>query len=235
MPYHNSVNTTVAKGWAYINNQKYFFDDNGNVAGNMPSKKVIDVSLYNGKIDWQTVKNYGDIDGTILRITAHPNGSYIEDSQFANNLAGCRKYGIPFGVYIYDYSNSDADAYNEAEIVMSILKKYNVLANELSYPIYFDMERQNLTLQQNESYSNTFINRINQYGYVANIYGYRSMLTTSLNSVNILKNVSWMDAYTKEIGWNNPHYNGIFGWQYTSSGSVPGINGDVDISCFYQI
>lgn len=63
---------------------------------------------------------YGDIDGVIIRIVQHPNGSYIEDSQFANNLAGCRKYGIPFGVYIYDYSNNTADAFNEAELVTSI-------------------------------------------------------------------------------------------------------------------
>ena len=44
-----------------------------------------------------------------------------------------------------------------------------------------------------------------------------------------------MAAYTDEIGWNNPYYHGKFGWQYTSSGSVPGINGDVDISCWYEI
>ena len=90
LPFHNIINTTERIGWAYIDGQKYFFDNKGNIAGNMPSKKVIDVSSYNGNIDWNTVKQYGDIDGAILRIAAHPNGEYIEDVQFANNLAACR-------------------------------------------------------------------------------------------------------------------------------------------------
>lgn len=56
LPFHNIINTTERIGWAYIDGQKYFFDNKGNIAGNMPSKKVIDVSSYNGNIDWNTVK-----------------------------------------------------------------------------------------------------------------------------------------------------------------------------------
>ena len=233
--YQNILNTTVSKGWTYLDGKKYFFDNKGNVAGNMPAKKVIDVSVYNGTIDWNTVSRYGDIDGAILRIVAHPNGSYIEDGQFANNLAGCRKYNIPFGIYIYDYSNNTSDAYNEAELVISILKKYNISSSELYYPIYFDMERDIVSTEQYSNNARTFINRINDYGYNADIYSYRSLLNGTLKDEYIWAQTSWMAAYTDEIGWNNPYYHGKFGWQYTSSGSVPGINGDVDISCWYEI
>ena len=233
--YHNIVNTTVAQGWRYIDGQKYFFDDMGNIAGNMPSKKVIDVSLYNGVIDWETVARYGDIDGVIIRIVQHPNGSYIEDSQFANNLAGCRKYGIPFGVYIYDYSNNTADAFNEAELVTSILKKYNISSEELTYPVYFDMERNVHTTQQMTDNAAVFINQMSNHGYEANIYSYRSLLNEFLNSQYIWSKTSWLAAYTKTMGWENPHYHGKFGWQYTSSGVIPGINGSVDISCWFEI
>jgi len=201
--YHNIVNTTVAQGWRYIDGQKYFFDDMGNIAGNMPSKKVIDVSLYNGVIDWETVARYGDIDGVIIRIVQHPNGSYIEDSQFANNLAGCRKYGIPFGVYIYDYSNNTADAFNEAELVTSILKKYNISSEELTYPVYFDMERNVHTTQQMTDNAAVFINQMSNHGYEANIYSYRSLLNEFLNSQYIWSKTSWLAAYTKTMGWEN--------------------------------
>ena len=235
LPFHNIINTTERIGWAYIDGQKYFFDNKGNIAGNMPSKKVIDVSSYNGNIDWNTVKQYGDIDGAILRIAAHPNGEYIEDVQFANNLASCRRLKIPFGVYIYDYSNSENDALNEAKFVIDILQKYNVTPDELGYPVYFDLERTTITKEQNIANMNAFISEMNAKGYTTNVYSYRAMLNSSLNDKAILSNVSWMAAYTDTIGWENPYYKGKFGWQYTSSGSIPGISGNVDISCWYTI
>ena len=235
LPFHNIINTTERIGWAYIDGQKYFFDNKGNIAGNMPSKKVIDVSSYNGNIDWNTVKQYGDIDGAILRIAAHPNGEYIEDVQFANNLAACRRLKIPFGVYIYDYSNSENDALNEAKFVIDILQKYNVTPDELGYPVYFDLERTTITKEQNIANMNAFISEMNAKGYTTNVYSYRAMLNSSLNDKAILSNVSWMAAYTDTIGWENPYYKGKFGWQYTSSGSIHGISGNVDISCWYTI
>ena len=235
LPFHNIINTTERIGWAYIDGQKYFFDNKGNIAGNMPSKKVIDVSSYNGNIDWNTVKQYGDVDGAILRIAAHPNGEYIEDVQFANNLAACRRLKIPFGVYIYDYSNSENDALNEAKFVIDILQKYNVTPDELGYPVYFDLERTTITKEQNIANMNAFISEMNAKGYTTNVYSYRAMLNSSLNDKAILSNVSWMAAYTDTIGWENPYYKGKFGWQYTSSGSIPGISGNVDISCWYTI
>ena len=240
--YHNIINTTVAQGWTYINGEKFFFDNEGNMVGNMPCKKVIDVSSYNGNIDWATAVKYGDIDGVIIRIVNHPNGSYQEDPQFANNLAACRKYNIPFGVYIYDYSRSTSDAYNEAEMIMSILKKYNVSADELKYNIYFDMERNQdstgLNSQQMSDVAATFINRISNYGYKAYIYSYRSLLNEYLNTPYIWSQTNWLAAYTSSMGWNNPHYHGLFGWQYTSGGVIPGFsgnNGYVDISCWFEI
>ena len=235
LPFHNIINTTERIVWAYIDGQKYFFDNKGNIAGNMPSKKVIDVSSYNGNIDWNTVKQYGDVDGAILRIAAHPNGEYIEDVQFANNLAACRRLKIPFGVYIYDYSNSENDALNEAKFVIDILQKYNVTPDELGYPVYFDLERTTITKEQNIANMNAFISEMNAKGYTTNVYSYRAMLNSSLNDKAILSNVSWMAAYTDTIGWENPYYKGKFGWQYTSSGSIPGISGNVDISCWYTI
>ena len=82
---------------------------------------------------------------------------------------------------------------------------------------------------------NAFISTMNANGYTAHVYSYRAMLNDTLNDPSIWANVSWMAAYTNTIGWSNPYYKGNFGWQYTSSGTIPGISGSVDISCWYVI
>ncbi len=237
--YHNIVNTTVAKGWTYIKGEKFFFDNRGNMVGNMPCKKVIDVSSYQGVIDWDMVAKYGEVDGVIIRMLSHTNGAYKEDSYFARNLEACRRYNIPFGVYIYDYSHNSTEAYQEADLVMSILRKYNVSASELKYNIYFDLERKQsetgLNSQQMSDVAATFINRISNYGYKSYLYSYRSMLNTYLNTQYIWSQTNWFAAYTDTMGWSNPYYHGYFGWQYTSKGSIPGINGNCDISCWFTL
>ena len=229
----------VNPGWSYINGQKYFSDKTGTIVGNMPSKKVIDVSSYNGTIDWGRVAREGDVDGVIIRIAQHPNGSYIEDTQFANNLFGCINNNIPIGVYIYDYSHSTIDANNEADLVLSILRKYGVSPSQLQYGVYFDMERDQsqtgLSTLQMKDVALTFLTKIATNGYATSIYSYRSLLNSYLNNPDIWKHVTWMAAYTKTIGWNNPYFHGPFGWQYTSGGTIPGINGYVDISCWYNV
>ena len=229
----------VNPGWSYINGQKYFSDKTGTIVGNMPSKKVIDVSSYNGTIDWGRVAREGDVDGVIIRIAQHPNGSYIEDTQFANNLFGCINNNIPIGVYIYDYSHSTIDANNEADLVLSILRKYGVSPSQLQYGVYFDMERDQsqtgLSTLQMKDVALTFLTRVASNGYPAAIYSYRSLLNGYLNHPDIWSHTSWMAAYTKTIGWSNPYFHGPFGWQYTSGGTIPGINGYVDISCWYNV
>ena len=229
----------INPGWSYINGQKYFSDKTGTIVGNMPSKKVIDVSSYNGTIDWGRVAREGDVDGVIIRIAQHPNGSYIEDTQFANNLFGCINNNIPIGVYIYDYSHSTIDANNEADLVLSILRKYGVSPSQLQYGVYFDMERDQsstgLNTQQMKDVALTFLTRVASNGYPAAIYSYRSLLNGYLNHPDIWSHTSWMAAYTKTIGWSNPYFHGPFGWQYTSGGTIPGINGYVDISCWYNV
>ena len=229
----------VNPGWSYINGQKYFSDKTGTIVGNMPSKKVIDVSSYNGTIDWGRVAREGDVDGVIIRIAQHPNGSYIEDTQFANNLFGCINNNIPIGVYIYDYSHSTIDANNEADLVLSILRKYGVSPSQLQYGVYFDMERDQsqtgLSTLQMKDVALTFLTKIASNGYPAAIYSYRSLLNGYLNHPDIWSHTSWMAAYTKTIGWSNPYFHGPFGWQYTSGGTIPGINGYVDISCWYNV
>ncbi|MFQ6792500.1 MAG: Ig-like domain-containing protein [Thomasclavelia sp.] len=215
--------------------KKVMLDGDGKAFGYGECKKVIDVSSYNGPIDWQAVKNSG-VDGAILRITSFSGGSMHEDDMFATNLAGCRSVNMPFGVYMYSYADCVEDAANEANYVVGLLKKYNIQPSEMGYSVYYDLEEnnstKNLTVDQNANNVEKFVNIIQASGYPVNVYSYTSYLNEKLNSSRIHKYASWIAQYGMRLTFVNNYYTGNYGWQYRSNGSVNGINGDVDVSCF---
>ena len=221
--------------WTTENGMKVMYDGDGNRFGYGQCKKVIDVSSYNGSINWSAVKN-DCVDGAILRITSFAGGSMHEDDRFAANLAGCRQNNIPLGVYMYSYADTTADAANEANYVVSLLKKYNVRPSEMGYSVYYDLEannsNRNNSLATNVAIVQTFVNILSSNGYPVNVYSYKSYLEEKLNSPEIHKYVSWVAQYGKRLTFKNNYYTGNYGWQYRSNGSVAGVNGEVDVSCF---
>lgn len=100
----------------------------------MANLRVIDVSEHQGTINWDAVK--GHIDGAILRCGYGDNIASQDDKQWKRNADECTRLGIPFGVYIYSYATSDAQARSEAEHVLRLISGY-----KLSYPIYLDLEQ----------------------------------------------------------------------------------------------
>lgn len=225
--------------WDESSGVKKFYDAEGNLMYNEGTKKIIDVSEHNGKIDWDKVKDSG-VDGAIIRV----GWGYLgEDKYFQRNVSECNRLGIPYGIYLYSYAYDANFAYAEANGTAEMLSKVNL---NLSYPIYYDIERfdawnDNGTTRvppknasEYEKVIGTYISRMEQLGYKGKIhvYSYRSYLQNQLNSPKILPYVSWIAAYTPTLGFDNNYYNGEEGWQYTSSGSVNGISGRVDISCF---
>lgn len=238
----DSVQLFSTKGphWENQNGAKTFFDGNGNVVYHKGSKKIIDVSEHNGKIDWKKVKDSG-IDGAILRVGW---GWLGEDKQFAYNIKECNRLNIPYGIYLYSYAYDANFAYHEAEGTIEMLKKYDV---HLSYPIYYDIEafspwddngvtRKHPTRASDyEQIIYTYINRMNQeieYKDKVHVYSYRNYVKNELNSPKIHKYVSWVAEYGDTLQFSNRYYNGEEGWQYTSDGSVDGIKGRVDLNCF---
>lgn len=225
--------------WDESSGVKKFYDAEGNLMYHEGTKKVIDVSEHNGKIDWDKVKASG-VDGAIIRV----GWGYLgEDKYFQRNVSECNRLGIPYGVYLYSYAYDANFAYAEANGTAEMLSKVNL---NLSYPIYYDIERfddwnDNGTTRvppknaaEYEKVIGTYISRMEQLGYAGkvHVYSYRSYLQNQLNSPKILPYVSWIAAYTPTLGFNNTYYNGEEGWQYTSTGSVGGVSGRVDISCF---
>ena len=224
-------------GWVYRNGHRYFFNHREEQVGTDRAKKVIDVSEHNGRInDWKKVIQENGVDAVIVRL----GYSGVEDKELAYNIQEFNRLGIPYGVYLYTYAENETDAENDAKQTIELLKKYKM---NLSYPIYYDVENWEYENKSKKAPSDTdtWVKIINKYmetmkkaGYQnVKVYSYRQLLQTRLNHPNILKHVNWVAAYTDALDWNNPYYSGNKGWQYTSSDSLKGIRGQVDVSVWY--
>lgn len=185
----------------------------------------IDVSEFQGNIDWDKVKASG-IDFAILRCGYGMNQSDQDDVKFLRNAKECERLGIPYGVYLYSYATNTSRASSEADHVLRLLK-----GRTLSYPVYFDMEDSS-TLAYRSSFDDiakTFCNKISNAGYAVGVYA-------NLNWWNTYLTDSCFDSWHKWVAqyYSTCQYKKDFAiWQYTSSGYVDGISGRVDMN--YQI
>lgn len=193
--------------------------------------KGIDVSSYQGEIDWKTVDEYG-MGFAILRITEKSNA---RDSQFENNYAGCIQHGIPVGVYKYSYALTVAEMQQEAEKVVDVLD-----GRPLDFPVWLDLEwskQRNLSESALTTLIKTFWSVITTAGYKFGIYcnmdWYNNVIPDALKS----KYDFWIARYpANDDGWLQERLRpsvGV-GWQYSSKAKIPGISGYVDRDVFYK-
>lgn len=217
----------------------------------------IDVSQWNGTIDWAQVKSAG-IDFAILRIGY---GSSGVDSRFAANVKGCQDNDIPFGVYVYCYAWNAASARSEAEGTLTRLRSAGVSSSDLSLPVYYDMENE-YRPQSEDGTDNTSDPRFgdpagvdgqNQYRFIEGgaqtfaemATAFASVLQDSGYGVGIYANLNWWNNYLTDpvfSQWDRwvaqyntaCSYEGEYSaWQHTATGSVPGITGAVDMNWWY--
>lgn len=192
--------------------------------------KGIDVSAWQGDIDWKTVADYG-MGFAILRITEKGNKV---DSQFENNYKGFTNYGIPIGVYKYSYAKTVAQAQAEADTVLKVLN-----GREIQFPVFYDLEwseQRSLGKSAVEKIAVAFLDKIQAAGYKAGIYcnvdWYNNVLTDALKKYDL-----WIARYpANDDGWLQERLRpsvGV-GWQYSSKAKIPGINGNVDRNVFYK-
>ena len=192
-----------------------------------PVAHGIDVSEHNGTINWDAVKNSGQVDFAILRVGYGDDYSYQDDKQWARNVSECERLGIPYGVYIYSYATSWNQLNSEVSHVKRLLRGHNP-----SYPVYIDMEDDStIGLGRNTltQFAKSFCDQINSAGYTAGVYA-------NLNWWNNYLYASQLDNYERWVAQYNSScwYEGDYGlWQYSSSGSVPGISGNVDMNYEY--
>lgn len=190
----------------------------------------IDVSSYQGMPDWQEVAKSG-VEFAILRVVQ----LYGVDSSFLYNYRGCRDNNIPVGVYCYSYALTEAQADQEARQVIAALD-----GRAIQYPVFYDMEwqqqRDSLSRERLTSIINTFRRRIIQEGYIFGIYCNQDWYDNVLD-VASMPYYYWIASYPEDdygqIDWSLRPAEGI-GWQYSSKGHVPGIDGDVDLDLFFK-
>ena len=192
--------------------------------------KGIDVSAWQGAIDWDTVANYG-MDFAILRITEAGN---VIDSCFEKNYSGCQKHNIPTGAYKYSYAMTVAEIQSEARKVVEVLN-----GRKLQYPVWLDLEWNNqrsLGAEQIHKLAEAFEKIITAAGYKFGIYcnvdWYLNVICSHLKKYDF-----WIACYPEsDNGTLQERLRPDFGvgWQYSSKAKIPGISGTVDRNVFYK-
>lgn len=199
------------------------------------TKRIIDVSQFNGSIIWPSLAS--QVDGVIIRAGYRgygSSGTLVTDTNFVANISGATSANIPVGVYFLSQAINESEAMAEANFVNDLIKRYKI-----SLPVYFDSEwshtphtgrADTITAVTRTNCAIAFCNRIKTLGYTPGIYAseswFNSMMQFSrLSSFNI-----WVAKYSSV----KPNISRYDAWQYSDSGRLTGISGNVDMSYFYM-
>lgn len=221
--------------WGTYNNSKAFFDYQNNLFVQQ-AKGVIDVSEWQGDIDWAKAKADG-VEGVIIRL-GYGEGNNA-DKKAQRNISECKRLGIPFGIYWYSYADTPSIAKEEGTDVVAKLKQFGVNPSDLAYPVYYDLEKWTWEGHQPPTDPNVYNNIVNNWysalqsdGYKnLGVYSYTSYLQGPLKHADIYAKTTWVAQYGARMGFDSFPTNSR-GWQYTSSGKVDGISGNVDMNAF---
>ena len=209
-----------------------FFDENGlkryetdTVIG-LPG---IDVSSYQGEIDWKAVRDAG-VEFAMIRLgyRGYASGELDLDDCFQSNMEGAQAVGLPVGVYFFSQALNEEEAVQEAEYVLEYLQGY-----ELQYPVIFDWEEIAVDARTDDmnmvlltGCAKAFCETIEQAGYEAGVYFNQEYGYTQMNLQSLKDYYFWLAEYRE----NPTFYYDFQMWQYTNEGHVPGIPEQVDLN-----
>lgn len=227
-------NNSYGAHWGTYSGTPAFFEADGTLFVQQ-AKGVIDVSEWQGQIDWQKAKNDG-VEGAIIRISYGWGNGF--DKQALRNISECKRLGIPFGIYSYSYAYDSTTAAYEGDDMVSLLRQAGVQPGDLSYPVFYDLEKWTWpghTPPTSPSVYDGIVNawyaKLQAAGYNnLSVYSYTNYLDTALNSANIRNKTRWVASYGTRTNFS--YATNDRGWQYTSQGSVAGIQGSVDLNAF---
>lgn len=247
-----SSDESMAQSWRFENGVALVDEDGSSISmlgrDELPegaSAWGIDVSAAQGQIDWEKVKA-GGVDFVILRLGYGSGGT---DKKFSDNVSACKRLGIKFGVYLYSYAWDAATAREEAQWTLSVLRSNNISPADLALPVYYDLENQDPSTGKPAGVDNknnyreitggpsTFAAMANAYcgtlvdsGYMSGVYAnlrwWNNYLT---DSVTFDQYERWVAQYNSSCDYAGDHSL----WQYSSSGSVDGIAGRVDVNYMF--
>ena len=186
----------------------------------------IDVSKHQGSIDWQKVKN----DGVQFAIVRAGYGKFAsqEDPEFSDNIQNAYKAGIPVGVYWYSYAGNVADAEKEADTCLQVIKPFKAL---ITLPVFFDQEYEPdikaMTTRQRTDCCLAFIKKIVAAGYQSGLYASYDWFKNKIYRAELLDYPAWVAQYASKCQYTDKN---LYMWQYSSTGKVSGITGNVDLN-----
>jgi len=195
------------------------------------SRTGVDVSKYQGIVDWEKVKNDG-IDFAIIRsgVRGYGSGKLVMEEDFLVNAASASAQGLEIGTYFFSQAINEEEAVEEAESVIEALSGY-----EIAFPVVYDLERvsggrmNGLSKEQVTNNCLAFCERIKEAGYEPMLYG-------NMETFMLLLDMSRLEEYEKWFAYYNNDFYFPYNfrmWQYTESGRVDGIAGDVDLNILF--
>ncbi|MCM1134584.1 MAG: hypothetical protein NC400_03320 [Clostridium sp.] len=239
-------------GWQELDGKTYFFDKNGNAVtgeqviqgakytfnsdgslNNGSGHMGIDVSKWNGSIDWNAVKNSG-VSFVIIRCgyRGSSTGALIEDPKFRSNIQGAAKAGLKVGVYFFTQAVNEVEAVEEASMAVNLVKGYNI-----SYPVFLDVESSNggrgdgIDTATRTAVCRAFCQTVQNSGYKAGIYANKTWFNSHIDAPSLTSYKIWLAQYAAAPSYTRTKYDM---WQYSSKGKIAGISTDVDMNISYM-
>lgn len=239
---------TVYTGWQTFDGVTYYYDANHNkVTGEQTIGGVIynfnadgslvkalgagiDVSKFQGNIDWNRVKAAG-INYAIIRCGGRYSSSrgLFEDPKFAQNIAGANAAGLQVGLYFYSTATNTNEAVEEASLAVALAKK-----GKVSLPIFIDMEDPVIPKGQATAIADAFCRTVRSAGYSTGVYASMSWWKSYLDYGTLSQYKIWIARYNSTLSGGRYTWNGRCDyWQYSESGHIDGISGTVDLNHAY--
>lgn len=203
-------------------------------------QKGVDVSEWNGNINWKKVKAAG-YDFAIIRVAgcwARKQGGYFMDNKAIQNIKGALAAGMEIGVYFFSQAISEKEAKAEANYILKAIRPYK---SSIKLPVVFDFEYYSdsdglggrlydakLSKAKATKVCNAFCTTVKNAGYTPMLYSNLDMLENHLNASN-LNSTLWLAQWASAATWSGDYEY----WQYTSGGKVPGMSGSVDLNFRY--
>ena len=187
----------------------------------------IDVSKWQGQINWQQVKASG-VSFAIIR-AGFGREYHQEDPYFRTNMQNAGAAGVQRGVYWYSYAKTPEDAALEAQVCLDVIRGY-----KFEYPIFFDIEdpsQVELGMETITAITETFCSIVASRGYHVGIYSYKNFLDNYIHPELLRRYDVWVAQWNVDMTTYDKPFTI---WQYSDKGEIPGIYGDVDLNISYK-
>ena len=235
--YYKNPDGNIVKGVQYIGGKYLQFNSvTGAFEKYVKQIRVIDVSAHQGYINWNQVKQSGLVDAVILRLGY---GIGYIDKYFLTNKKELERLGIPYSVYLFSYAENETEAWKESNFVINTIRENSVHIASNIFGIYYDLEDWEINSTGENSYGitkdtygkmiSTFVDNVEKNICIkTRIYASKNYIETRFPK-EMQKYATWVAQWSDALTYSGPYE----GWQYTSSGYVPGISTKVDMNIFY--